>query len=278
MFLPIGDAPNPRGFFPWLTWLIIAINVLVHVSLALPASSEQWAQLVTRYGFVPGDPEPFDLFASLFLHANLAHLLGNMLFLWIYGDNVEYWLGRLWYGLMYVGSGIAATLSFAAFAGDPSVPLIGASGAISGVLGAYFVAFPRNRIKVLVGFPPLIDVWYVPAPLVLGLYVIVDNLLPFLLTTGSSVAYGAHLGGFVSGLLFALVARLFGGALQQREDPWLAHVEQGEALLQQGARAAAFQHLVLALQRSGDPAVRARARAALRALDLDPRLAARLGL
>lgn len=317
MFFPVGDTPNPRGFVPWVTWLLIGINVLVHMGLALPASFQladpgdplvrdilarlppgvpitsltQWDLFVEQHGFVPGDPSLRDLFVSMFLHANLAHLLGNMLFLWIYGDNVEAWLGRPAYLLAYLGTGAAATLSFSAFAADPLTPLVGASGAISGVLGLYFYAFPRNQVKVLAGFPPFLGLWLVPAPIVLGLFVVVDNLLPLFISQDSAVAYGAHLGGFVAGLIVAVLAArlLIGRAPQEepsprrlraadQEDRAAEHLRQGQWLASRGQTAAAFQHLVRAVELSSDPAVRARAREILRAMDLDPRLLSRFGL
>jgi membrane associated rhomboid family serine protease len=312
MLFPIGDTPNPRGFVPWVTWLLIALNVLVHLGLALPASFQpadptdpavreilerlprgvqvlqlsQWDVFVERHGFTPGAPALTDLLLSLFLHANLAHLFGNMLFLWIYGDNVEAWLGRPLYLLGYLGTGIVATLSFAAFATDPSTPLIGASGAISGVLGAYFVAFPRNKVRMLVGLPPFFfNVWLVPAPIVLGLYVALDNLLPVLLSSESSVAYGAHLGGFAGGVVLALVMRALLGRqadttvadlAREPGEEWASqYLRQGAWLAARGQRAAAYQYLTRALEGSADPEVRARARALLRELELDPRLAER---
>jgi membrane associated rhomboid family serine protease len=312
MLFPIGDTPNPRGFVPWVTWLLIAVNVLVHLLLALPASFQpaelsdpavreilqrlppgvsalglsQWDVFVEQHGFVPGAPALSDLLVSLFLHANLAHLLGNMLFLWIYGDNVEAWLGRPLYLLAYLGTGIIATLSFATFATDPYTPLIGASGAISGVLGAYFVAFPRNQVRMLVGLPPFFfNVWLVPAPVVLGLYVVLDNLLPVLVGSESSVAYGAHLGGFGGGVVLALVMRVVLGQqadtqasdlVREPGEEWASQaLRQGAWLAARGQRAAAYQYLTRALEGSADPVVRARARALLRELELDPRLAQR---
>jgi len=159
---------------------------------------------VFEHGYKPGAPELADLFSSMFLHGGFLHLAGNMLFLWIYGDNVEHRLGRLGYLVTYLGSGAAATLAFSLFSGPSLVPLVGASGAISGVLGLYFLFFPRNRVKVFVFlFPLLFNVFLVPARWVLGFYVLVDNLLPFVAGAESGVAYGAHLGGFVAGLAVA---------------------------------------------------------------------------
>ncbi len=237
MLLPIGDTPNPPGR-PYLTWLLIGVNVVVFLAISLPLIQARpnlndpllldylrvagtrgplsiqdilqqvsaYDLFVFRYGFRPADPSLLSLFSSLFLHGGWMHLLGNMLFLYIFGDNVEYRLGRIKYLLVYLGTGVAATLFFAMFVPDSPVPLIGASGAISGVLGCYFVWFPRNRIKTFIFlFPIMMDTVLVPARLVLGFYLLIDNLLPFLLTPGEGggVAHGAHIGGFFAGLLIA---------------------------------------------------------------------------
>ena len=159
---------------------------------------------VFRWGFRPAAPQVLDLFTAMFLHGGLLHLGGNMLFLWIYGDNVEHRLGRVRFLAAYLGTGVAATLFHTVFAGQSLLPLLGASGAISGVLGFYFIWFPRNRVRVFVMlFPFFMRVIHAPARWVLGFYVIVDNVLPFVAsagTQGGGVAYGAHLGGFLGGL------------------------------------------------------------------------------
>jgi len=133
-------------------------------------------------------------------------LFGNMLFLWIYGDNVEHRLRPLPYLLAYLGTGVCATLFHTVFDASSPLPVIGASGAISGVLGFYFLWFPRNTVRLFVFlFPFIMNVVTVPARFLLGLYLLVDNLLPFLLSRGEGggVAYGAHIGGFVAGLATA---------------------------------------------------------------------------
>jgi hypothetical protein len=128
------------------------------------------------------------------------HLFGNMLFLWIYGDNVERRLGPLPYLFWYLLTGIAATLSHALMFSSSDVPLVGASGAISGMLGFYFVWFPRNTVRMLAFLPPfLMQVFEIPARFVLGMYLLVDNLLPFLFAGEGGVAHGAHIGGFIAG-------------------------------------------------------------------------------
>lgn len=234
MLLPIGDLPNPRRT-PWVTWLLMAANVAVFLAVTLPAFHaradlndpllldylrilsqhdprplpELLSQVSTyeltvfRYGFRPAAPSPVTLLTSLFLHAGWLHLAGNMLFLYIFGDNVEDRLGSFRFLLVYLATGIAATAFFALFVPGSQVPLIGASGAISGVLGCYFLWFPRNQVKVFVFlFPFIMTSVLVPARLVLGFYLIVDNLLPFLVTAtdGGGVAHGAHIGGFLAGM------------------------------------------------------------------------------
>ena len=222
MFIPIGDTPNPRNYTPWVTYALILANVAVYLFISLPLSGRSpdpndpllqeylrflapslppgtslrqvLAQLSAydlftfAHGYKPGAPETGDLLFSLFLHGGFFHLAGNMLFLWIFGDNVEHRLGRAGFLLVYLASGVVATLAFAALAGDSLRPLVGASGAISGVLGLYFLLFPRNQVRVLIFLFFIFDIWLLPARWVLGFYVIVDNLLPLLLGSESSVA------------------------------------------------------------------------------------------
>jgi len=134
------------------------------------------------------------------------HLAGNMMFLYIFGKNVEYRLGHLRYLLVYLGCGVSATLFFSLFSLNSQIPLIGASGAIFGVLGCYFLWFPKNRVRCLIFlFPLVVTTIYLPARLLLGFYLIIDNLLPFIVvgTKGSGIAHGAHIGGFLAGLAIA---------------------------------------------------------------------------
>jgi membrane associated rhomboid family serine protease len=240
MVVPIGDAPNERSV-PFVTYALIAANVAVYVLITVPLGAvrpdprdpavAEYVQTMTRalgdrvpvrellanlsaydlfvfaHGFRPAAPSLAALFVSMFLHGGLMHLVGNMLFLWIYGDNVEHRMGRGRYLLAYLGTGVAATLFHAV--GDPRspIPMVGASGAISGVLGFYFIWFPRNRVRLLALLPPfLMDVFEVRARLVLGLYLVADNLLPYLLVRSpGGVAHGAHIGGFIAGLAVAWV-------------------------------------------------------------------------
>jgi membrane associated rhomboid family serine protease len=166
---------------------------------------------VFTHGFRPAQPAVGPLFISMFLHAGAMHLAGNMLFLWIYGDNVERRLGVFRYLLTYLGTGIAATLFHWAGAAGSDIPVVGASGAISGVLGCYFVFFPRNTVRLLWLLPPFLGrVVEVPARIVLGFYLLADNLLPYLVSGAEGgVAHGAHIGGFLAGLALAWASDRF---------------------------------------------------------------------
>ncbi len=237
MLLPIGDAPNPKGT-PWVTWALILANVLVYLLVSVPLGARradvrdpalrEYVEVVVglsggevsprqvalqtsaydlftfEHGYRPAAPQLLDLFTCMFLHGGLMHLVGNMLFLWIYGDNVERRLGAIPYLIAYLATGALGTLSHALVFSDSPVPLVGASGAISGLLGLYFVWFPRNSVRMLMLFPPFVmQVIEVPARFVLGAYVVFDNLLPFLAAGQGGVAHGAHLGGFVGGAALA---------------------------------------------------------------------------
>ncbi len=243
MLLPIGDTPNPRGT-PYVNYLLLGINIAVYLLITLPLSAshpnpadpalQAYVRAIPQYwnlpvsellrhisaytlfifthGFKPADPSMVDLFSSMFLHAGFFHLAGNMLFLWIYGDNVEHRLGSLNYLFAYLATGMAATLFFMLFQLDSVTPMIGASGAISGVLGLYFLWFPRNKVRVFaLLFPFFMDVILLPARWVLGFFLVIDNLLPFLFASGrgGGVAHGAHIGGFLAGLGIAYTLNRF---------------------------------------------------------------------
>jgi len=239
MFLPVGDAPNPKGI-PFVTYGLIAANVAAFLLLNVPLGSRRAdvndpafreyvevmarelegrvdvRQLVARtsaydlfsfeHGYRPAAPQVTDLLSCMFLHGGFMHLFGNMLFLWIYGDNVERRLGAFPFFLWYLLTGIVATLAHSLVFSSSDIPLVGASGAISGVLGFYFLWFPRNTVRMLAFLPPfLMQVFEIPARYVLGMYLLVDNLLPFVFAGEGGVAHGAHIGGFLAGGLVAWV-------------------------------------------------------------------------
>jgi membrane associated rhomboid family serine protease len=251
MFLPIADAPNPKGV-SLATWTLIALNVAAFLLINVPLGTQradvndpefreymeflaqrvgsqaelnQAVRQVTAYdlfvfkhGYRPAKGSITDLLFAMFLHGGFMHLFGNMLFLWIYGDNVERRLGLVPFVLWYLMTGVAATLFHAAVFSASDVPLVGASGAISGVLGFYFIWFPRNVVRVLAFLPPfLMQVFQIPARFVLGVYLFLDNVLPFLLAGEGGVAHGAHIGGFLAGGAVAWVMDRRGVAARPRD-------------------------------------------------------------
>lgn len=211
MFIPLGDAPNHTPSRPWVNYGLITINVAVYLWGILAHSGnvahQDWIQ---EWGFVPIAPRLETFFTSMFMHAGFVHVAGNMLFLFIFGNNVEGRLGHVGYLLAYLASGLAAVLLFLALGPHSTIPLIGASGAIFGVEGFYFLAFPKNRVRVLVWILLIFWVW-VPARIFLGLSFVLN--LIYMLTpegelTGGGVAYAAHVGGFAFGLGLAFLLRV----------------------------------------------------------------------
>jgi membrane associated rhomboid family serine protease len=216
--LPIGDDDSARRTTPVVTYALIAINVLfflVELS-AGDAFIERWS-VVPRRLLANPVADFITVFTAMFMHAGWMHLLGNMLYLWIFGDNVEDRLGHTKYLIFYLLCGIAAT--FAQVLVDPrsNVPNLGASGAIAGVLGAYLLMFPRGSVRVMMGR----GIIPMPALIVIGFWAVLQFLSGFGAiasteqTSGGGVAYMAHVGGFVAGLVLTV---LMGGT---RQDPRL---------------------------------------------------------
>ncbi len=235
MVLPIGDENPPGRGFAWVTVGLILVNVFVFVVLQLGHDAFTYGystipkEIVTGMDIVkpvtttiggekvtiPEAPGPSPIYLtllwSMFMHGGWLHLGGNMLFLFIFGDNVEWAFGRVMYLLFYVGAGIVA--SFAQIAVDPNsvIPNLGASGAISGVLGAYIVLFPQNRVRVLAYYAVI----SVPAIVAIGLWALLQFFSGFAsIAPGTQategVAYFAHIGGFIAGVLVALLMRGIG--------------------------------------------------------------------
>lgn len=206
--LPIADADSKRNYSPWVTIVLIAVNVIVFlIELSQgEAFIERWAFVPNRFLEAPIANIP-TLFTSMFMHGGWMHLIGNMLYLWIFGDNIEGHFGHIWFVGFYVLSGIAATFSQLVISMNSSVPLLGASGAIAGVLGAYLLLFPKQQVRVLVRRRTV----RLPALIVIGFWFLLQVLRSFVSFSesagGSGVAYLAHVGGFVAGLLLALIFR-----------------------------------------------------------------------
>jgi membrane associated rhomboid family serine protease len=212
--LPIGDEREPGGGAAVVTWTLIALNaVAFFLELGQP-SGQALQSFIQAWGVVPREysaardlapyiPVPFwaTLFTSMFLHGGFAHLGGNMLYLWIFGDNVERRLGSGRFLFFYLACGVAAAFAHIVFNSRSGVPTVGASGAISGVLGGYLLLFPQNRVRVMTSA----GVTAVPAVVMLGLWILIQFVSGFgtiaqTEETGG-VAYMAHIGGFLAGML-----------------------------------------------------------------------------
>jgi membrane associated rhomboid family serine protease len=213
--LPIGDDNEHTGI-AFVTIGVIVLNALAwFLELSQPSGAalqsfiEAWGVVPREYSagqdLPPGIPYPFwtTLLTSMFLHGGWAHLGGNMLFLWIFGDNIEHRIGHLRFLLFYLACGVAAGVAHILFNSGSSVPTVGASGAISGVLGGYLLLFPRNRVYVLTWG----GVAAVPAMLMLGLWIVMQFINGFGAVADTpetgGVAYLAHIGGFVAGMILA---------------------------------------------------------------------------
>ena len=205
MFLPLQDE-NPTRRVPALTIALIAINTAVFL---LTAASPQGLQAaVLKYGAVPEAVSrlsaPLTLLTSMFLHAGFLHLAGNMLYLWIFGNNIEDVLGPFRFIAFYLLCGLAASLTQIVSRPGSQAPMVGASGAIAGILGAYLVLFPGARIRTFLFLIVFIRVVSIPAVVVLGLWLVLQILN---IGMGGGVAWFAHIGGFVAGM--ALIRPFF---------------------------------------------------------------------
>ena len=213
------DVPVQRA--PVLTVALIGLNVVVFLwqilVAGLPFSVLTGGaipyEILTFHDLPPADlvPPPFTILTSMFLHGGFVHIAGNMLFLWIFGNNIEDVLGRARFLGFYLACGVVAALAqvgVSAMSGDPdvvTVPMVGASGAIAGVLAAYMLLFPRARVLTLVFVFFFIRLIYVPAGFFIGLWFAIQLLNAVLGSEGSSVAFVAHVGGFVTGWLLVRI-------------------------------------------------------------------------
>jgi membrane associated rhomboid family serine protease len=206
--LPIGDDDSSRRTFPIVTYALIALNVLfflVELSGG-DAFIGKWAFVPSRFLANPS-ADFMTLFSSMFMHAGWIHLGGNMLYLWIFGDNVEDRFGHIKFIIFYLLCGLAATFAQLAFSVGSNVPNLGASGAIAGVLGAYILLFPQGRVRVLQGQ----RVIQVSALIVIGIWIVLQffsGIGSIANTTESGgVAYMAHIGGFIAGFVLTFLFR-----------------------------------------------------------------------
>ncbi len=229
---PISDD-NPRVHFPLATMVIIGLNVVVWVFVQGLGDPRALAQSLCLYALVPGEllgnvapgtqiavsenlacqfdgePNPLSLFSSMFMHGGWFHIIGNMWFLWVFGDNVEDEMGPVRFAIFYLTCGLAA--AFAQIVTNPGslIPMVGASGAIGGVMGGYALLFPRVRVNLLIILGFYVTTVAVPAIFMLGYWFLLQLLqgLPALGTERGGVAFWAHVGGFVAGLALVKLFR-----------------------------------------------------------------------
>jgi len=203
MFFPYKDD-NPRILFPFVTYTIIGINSLVFIYQYLILPPELLGHIISTYALTPAAPSVITVFTSMFMHGGLMHIIFKMWFLWIFGDNIESVLGHKRYVLFYLLCGVGAALAQIQINTGSQIPMVGASGAIAGVLGAYLIRFPRATVHVLVILIIFITFIRVPAMVVIGIWFL-SNLTAGLGTLGieetGGTAWFAHLGGFVSGVV-----------------------------------------------------------------------------
>lgn len=219
--IPLKDD-NPRLGFPVINTALIVANIAVFLhQVFLPEVETE--RFIYAYGAIPEQISQgmnyASLFTSMFLHGGLLHILGNMLYLFIFGDNVEGLMGSARYFVFYVLCGLGAALTHIVMEPGSSVPMVGASGAISGVLGAYMISYPKARVLVLLPIFFYVSTFRVPAVIVLGLW-FVNQLISAIAVelgpaAGGGIAWFAHIGGFVIGML---LVKLF--AKNSRRAPW----------------------------------------------------------
>ena len=205
MFFPYKDD-NPRVLIPFVTYFIIGLNVLVFIYQYFIIQGPQLSEnFIYTYALIPANPSILTIFSSMFMHGGFTHIIFNMWFLWIFGDNIESVLGHKKYLLFYFLCGIGAGLSQIQIDPESTIPMVGASGAIAGVLGAYLFRFPRATVHVLVILIVFITFIRVPAMIVIGFWFL-SNLTAGIGTLGieqtGGTAWFAHIGGFISGVLF----------------------------------------------------------------------------
>ncbi|MFN0278172.1 MAG: rhomboid family intramembrane serine protease [Pyrinomonadaceae bacterium] len=232
---PIGDDNSDRTITPFVNYAFIGINVLVFILLQQLGSNEafdyafslvpreitngidlvgpQVIQVGAETARINHYPTPlpvyFNFLSSMFMHGSIMHILGNMMFLFVFGDNLENLIGHIRYVAFYIFCGLVAAVAQIAMGPDSIIPMLGASGAISGVLGGYLLLFPQRRVRAII-FNFLTEV---PAFVALGLWIVYQIVLGYLTPAGTGgVAYAAHIGGFVAGLvtikIFALGRRV----------------------------------------------------------------------
>ena len=205
MLFPYKDD-NPRILVPYVTYAIISINVLIFVfqlNMGMVSSAAE-REFIYRFGFIPANFSIITVFTSMFMHGGISHIMGNMWFLWVFGDNVEGVLGHVKFAVFYIICGLAATMSQLFVDPSSTIPMVGASGAIAGVLGMYMIRFPHARVHVFAFIIIFFTTFRIPAMFVLGFWFfnqLTNGLGSLGFDTTGGVAWFAHIGGFISGVM-----------------------------------------------------------------------------
>jgi len=237
MLLPIGDDNSMRRLTPFVNYTLIVINVVVFlyqltndaftygysvvpyeithngVDLVSPARLDRLGRMIAPPQYPGPTPIYLTLLTSMFMHGGLMHIGGNMLYLWIFGDNVEDRMGHVKYIIFYLFCGLIASATHIFFGPDSMIPSLGASGAIAGVLGAYLILFPHQYVRVLIPLGIFSQLTQLPAIVVIGFWAVLQFLSGFgsiahtATSQGGGVAYMAHVGGFVAGVILVFLFR-----------------------------------------------------------------------
>ena len=214
--IPIKDN-IPSSTYPYVTVALVAVNVAVFIfELTLGAGVERFIyktaaiplEITTLSDIGPKGliPVPLTIFTAMFVHGGVLHVGGNMLFLWIFGDNVEDRFGHVRFLIFYLAAGVAASMTHIAIEPGSTMPMVGASGAIAGVLGAYFLMYPRAQVNTLVILPLFIGMTRLPAVIFLGVWFLFQVLSSGVGAQGG-VAWFAHIGGFIAGIILISLLR-----------------------------------------------------------------------
>ncbi len=204
MLFPYKDD-NPKVLIPYVTYGILAMNTLLFLIQFLISSNDinLSNRIVSSFGFIPANFNILTIFSSMFIHGNLAHIIGNLWFLKVFGDNVESVLGHLKYFFFYICCGFIAAIGQYIINPSSTIPMIGASGAIAGVLGAYMIQFPNARVHNILFFIIFFTKVTLPAQIVLGFWFLLQlsqGLIEIGINTTGGIAWFAHVGGFIAGI------------------------------------------------------------------------------
>ncbi|MBH70909.1 MAG: rhomboid family intramembrane serine protease [Pelagibacteraceae bacterium] len=214
---PIGDE-NPTTRTPYVTYVILGSCILIFLwQISLP---KDLFMGIKNFGLVPSDVYLYKIISSMFLHGSWMHLIGNMAYLWIFGNNIEDYLGHIKFLIFYLFCGVCATLLHVFSDVNSTIPVVGASGAISGILGAYLLLYPKAKVRLLVWFG-IVTILRVKASIVL-IFWFAYQFLSVLKSTsqGGGVAWWAHIGGFIAGILVIFLFRKKNKSNLVEKGPW----------------------------------------------------------